>query len=111
MRYDQVDKRPEESLVVTFDFRFKLAEGDSLSGAPTVTVIEGDTEEGDLTIDGEDVGVHASDVTVNSVVIPSGKGAYARIEDGLADKTYTLACTCTTTGGDTLTVVGLVKMV
>jgi hypothetical protein len=94
-----IHKHATESIVLTFDFSAKLADGDLLTGTPTVDAVSGT-----ITIDDNSIAINDSEVTVDSEAVAADKGVNVRISAGTAGTKVQLIATATTDDGDTLVV-------
>lgn len=83
-------KDPEEAFACAFDFARELAEGETLSGTPSITV---------AVVDGTDATPAA--IKSGAPVIEGGR-VLQRLVGGLAGVTYSLTCIASTSKGNTL---------
>ena len=85
-----------ESVLRAVNFTGILADGETLSGTPTVTV----SPSGSLTVASVAVNV-ATYVNDHGTTVAVGKAVQFRVSTATAGTEYTLTVTCATTSGDT----------
>lgn len=78
-----LSKYPQETRTVTFDFREKLASGDTLAGSPSITASAG------LTLTGPTISVPLAQ-------------CYVHVSGGAVGNTYQVRCEVATTNSDYL---------
>jgi hypothetical protein len=83
-------KDPSEAFACAFDFALELADGETISGTPTVTVV---------VVGGTDASPSA--LTAGAPVIEGGR-VLQRLVGGVAGVTYSLTCIASTSEGNTL---------
>ncbi len=83
-------KDPAEAFACAFDFALELAEGETLTGSPAVTV---------AVVSGIDAA--PADIKSGAPVIEGGR-VLQRLVGGLAGVTYSITCVATTSESNTL---------
>lgn len=92
-----ITKRPNESLLLTFDFQYQLAVGETINGVVTIAQDSVDPAGG-------------SAVTISGATHNSAARAQARFAGGQDGYLYKIICRVTTTDGNTREDVGQLRV-
>ena len=104
---DNVVKHSGDNRVYTFDCRELLADGETVTGTPTVTHT---TEHATSTLTIGTPAVNTTSVTVDGATIGVGQAVQVRISGGTSMADHTLECTIATSGSNTVVTKGIMKV-